>query len=154
MSLPNLGLHEIAVDAFKGLDSLKMLFLYDNSMGKIENGTFDCLPKLTTLFLHGNKLKSLEPGLFDKLSDLTELCLDRNPLSVDLHADTFRGLGNLKKLNLSRTPLAQAIEQQSPIIRKHHEECGARADQSRRIEHSHFICFVAFLFFAISSNIK
>ncbi len=122
MSLLDLSfsdLCEMKADTLKGMEQLKFLILNGNQLKSFEAGTFDCLKKLLMLSITGNKIKSLQPGLFKKLTTLEQLDLDGNPLSVDLHEDTFCGLENLKELNLTDTPLAQVIDQNSPIITKH-----------------------------------
>ncbi len=118
--LVRLDLHEINVDAFKGLDALDSLILTENKLKSLESGTFDCLVNLELLRIDGNNLTYLQPDLFQELGNLKKLKLNRNPLSADLHEDTFRGLDNLADLNLAETPLAQVVNlEQSPIIRKH-----------------------------------
>jgi hypothetical protein len=117
--LVDLGITDIRSDAFKGLGVLTTLNLGFNCLEILENGTFESLPNLENLYLTGNKLKSLPSGLFHNLKKLEELCLGLNPLNVNLHEDTFCGLENLRKLDLTHTPLALVINQESPIIRKH-----------------------------------
>jgi hypothetical protein len=112
-------LKTIGPDTFSHFRNLSTLRLANLGLDKIENGMFDGLPDLNELNLNGNKLEFLEPGVFGKLSQLTTLTLTRNPLSVDLHEDTFSGLENLRGLDVRLTPLAQVINQQSPIITKH-----------------------------------
>jgi Leucine-rich repeat (LRR) protein len=134
MDLCEQGLNVIKAGAFKGLEMLSSLCLNDNLLLNFEEGTFDDLLNLTVLYLADNSLKDLQLGLFRKLEKLSKLGLARNPLSTDLHEDTFCGLENLTWLDLADTPLAGIVNLKSlPAIKKHMKNVELALDYSVEI---------------------
>ncbi len=91
----------------------------DNSLQRIETGTFDLLHFLENLRLANNLFKSFQPGLFQRLTNLIELSLTENPLEANQHEDTFKGLGKLKMLTLCGTPFAESVDRNAVIFTKH-----------------------------------
>ncbi len=119
LNLSHCGLQQISADAFTGLEMLKALDLSMNNLETFEDVTFDCLTNLEQLYLLRNNLEFIKPGLFQKCNKLQTLQLNSNPLSLDLDEDTFFGLESLTYFNLAATPLAETINAESPIIKKH-----------------------------------
>lgn len=91
LSLRKMQLVTLFNATFTGLQdtNITLLDLSDNSIGKIEKGSFQWLPRLETLILAYNKLKHLTK-------------------------DTFQGLGGLKKLQM--TSALRGHTSPTPII--------------------------------------
>ncbi|XP_036432678.1 leucine-rich repeat-containing protein 4 [Colossoma macropomum] len=70
---------EIKPSSFKGLTSLKKLWIMNSKIGLIERNAFDDLTSLVELNLAHNNLSSLPHDLFAPLKYLVELHLHHNP---------------------------------------------------------------------------
>ncbi|XP_071361199.1 toll-like receptor 3 isoform X1 [Trachinotus anak] len=130
LSLRKMSLVTLFNTTFSGLQKANLTFLdlSHNGMGKIEEGSFQCLPRLQTLILAGNKIKHLTKDTFQGLKSLKTLQLTKavakspaliiddfsfQPLSAlesltlaqtavrEITAHTFTGLTNLKELDMS-----------------------------------------------------
>lgn len=123
--LPDLGLEDLPLGAFRGLGSLRILELHLNQLWRIRDGTFsECcrllsrltlsmnriadlglvslsgLTGLQSLDLSGNRLSSLPERSFDGLSNLVSVNLERNAIHF-IYPSAFAGLGNLRELTLN-----------------------------------------------------
>ena len=103
VTVSNMGLKEIADDAFRGLEnSLNTLNLKNNELTTLPNINY--LRKLKTLYLSHNKLLRLEPNAFEGLSgSLQTLDLGSNRLTEVPKA--VRSLRSLNALSLSNNEI-------------------------------------------------
>ncbi|XP_077356520.1 adhesion G protein-coupled receptor A3 isoform X2 [Festucalex cinctus] len=76
------------------------LFLNNNKIQELKNGSFLGLSALEKLDLRNNLISRIEPGAFLGLSALKRLELSNNSIGC-LNVDIFRGLASLVRLNLS-----------------------------------------------------
>ncbi|XP_054754070.2 slit homolog 3 protein-like [Lytechinus pictus] len=105
------GMQFVKPGGFQGLETLKRLVLYDNSMRVLEMNVFCNLQNLTNLELEGrptnkNKLHALENGTFLGLRNLKHLYLKSNALA-DISEEYFRDLESLDYLDCSDNLLVQ-----------------------------------------------
>ena len=79
--------------AFKGLDSLTYLMLYENQLSSLQEGIFTGLPSLYGLYLMRNNMKTIGKRAFAGIGNkLSRLDLQHNELSTfpsDSFADDF-----------------------------------------------------------------
>jgi Leucine-rich repeat (LRR) protein len=113
------SLSEIDPNGLNSLNNLTWLDLAINHLEYFEPGMFEGLTNLQILTLCANRFARFQPGLFSNLRNLSILDLSNNPVGHDLHEDAFLGLEKLFELKLQRTPLAQVVNRQSPVIAKH-----------------------------------
>ncbi|KPP62879.1 leucine-rich repeats and immunoglobulin-like domains protein 1-like [Scleropages formosus] len=85
---------------FRSFCRLKVLFLSDNNISSLDDGTFCPLENLLKLDLRRNTISSLGQGFSLGLGSLKELLLARNKLT-HLSAGSFLQLGELQRLDLS-----------------------------------------------------
>ncbi len=95
-----LGLSELSVNAFRGLNKLTELSVSESELKRLEEGTFDHLESLEELHLSEGKLKNIQPGFFMKLKHLRLLDMKRNQLNPNSRLATFGNLKNLKGDNV------------------------------------------------------
>ncbi|XP_063072855.1 leucine-rich repeat-containing protein 4 [Engraulis encrasicolus] len=74
---------DIKPGSFRGLRSLKKLWIMNSKIGMIERNAFDELPSLVELNLAHNNLSTLPHNLFTPLRYLVELHLHHNPWNCD-----------------------------------------------------------------------
>ena len=92
--------------AFGGLGELWYLILSFNELHSLEPGVFEGLDKLETLFLHANELDALVPGAFDGVPELRTLWLYLNRLSR-LPTGVLAKLSKLEELDLWANQFAE-----------------------------------------------
>ncbi|KAH8372180.1 hypothetical protein KR093_010472 [Drosophila rubida] len=106
----NLGENRIGYldpKAFDGLKQLRILYLDDNALTAVPDPVLlQAMPSLAELFLGMNSLMTLQPGAFQDLKGLTRLELKGASLQNVSH-DSFRGLAELRALDLSDNRLAR-----------------------------------------------
>ncbi|XP_008832610.1 leucine-rich repeat-containing protein 24 [Nannospalax galili] len=85
------------------------LFLQDNSIAHLEQGTLAPLVALRHLYLHNNSLHVLESGSFRSQPRLLELALTGNRLR-GLRGGAFIGLAQLRVLYLAGNQLAKLLD--------------------------------------------
>ncbi|KAM4697332.1 vasorin [Rhinophrynus dorsalis] len=76
------------------------LYVFENGISSVEEGSFSGLNDLQLLDLSHNKLSSLPGGVFRNLANLSNLDLSSNQLA-EISAETFQGLGRLERLYLN-----------------------------------------------------
>ena len=87
---------------FSELSNLRSLHLNSNRIFTISPGLFEGTSSLHFLNLSSNRISALPPEVFSDLSRLEDLNLQRNRISTrDISGGAFRGLANLKTLDLS-----------------------------------------------------
>ncbi|KAJ0016159.1 hypothetical protein NQD34_014449 [Periophthalmus magnuspinnatus] len=86
--------------SFRGLWSLKILLISNNSIHSLQPQSLSSLEFLERLDLSYNRLKRLPPDFSHKLLSLKELRLDHNFLRL-LDPTSLQDLENLRKLDLS-----------------------------------------------------
>ncbi|XP_045606959.2 leucine-rich repeats and immunoglobulin-like domains protein 3 [Procambarus clarkii] len=96
------------------LPSLKALYLSGNSLSSVEEVSLAGLPNLQELDLSRNRLVSLSPKPFTNVT-LIKLNLSKNMIAR-LDARSFRTLGSLAELKLSRNLLTPATFNRSASI--------------------------------------
>ena len=97
----------IDTDIFRGLTSLKVLYLNDNNLESINQRVFKSLESLELLYLSNNRLKIIEQNTFDGLgSNLVYLYLSGNQIT-EINQNVFQELKKLKILDLSYNPLTK-----------------------------------------------
>lgn len=136
--LSDLGIESLPVDAFYGLEKLKILELNHNRLSRISPGTFARCQKLSVLVLsrnmihdlgmmswsglsglkmldlNSNKISKLRKSDFEGLGDVSEIDLARNQLK-SIADRTFAGLGNLQMLYLSNNELSFSSDERDAV---------------------------------------
>ena len=90
---------------FKGLTSLRHLFINNNPLSSLPSGVFSGLTNLNSLLLINNHLISLTSDVFAGLTTLESLAFYGNHLS-SLPSDVFAELTTLRSLHLSDNHLS------------------------------------------------
>lgn len=99
--LTALGISDVDVDAFFGLDSvLQRISLGYNNIAFLAGNTFNRLGSLTSVVLERNRLNELQPGLFRNLTKIVNINLQWNNIR-NVSADVFDGLDSLQSLDMS-----------------------------------------------------
>ncbi|XP_075696434.1 uncharacterized protein LOC142662229 [Rhinoderma darwinii] len=100
------GLMAIPKGFFKGLDSLRDLYLGQNRLAHLGSNVFDELKNLKFLSLAEdcNGVQNLSPGIFKDLVNLKYLDLE-NMCIQSLSPDIFSNLTNLRRLQLTKNGL-------------------------------------------------
>ena len=89
---------------FRGLSSLDRVFLHDNQLTTLPPNLFGGqMPRMLALGLEGNLLDDLDPRLLRDLPNLKYLTLPDNRFAK-LPPGLFKGLGSLRRLDLSGNP--------------------------------------------------
>lgn len=96
VSLGHHGLTRIGRNDFNGMAALDQLFVNDNVIKVIEDGSFRSLESLTWINLENNRLVHLSPSTFVGLINLRYLRLENNT-NLMLKECSFAGLPKLKK---------------------------------------------------------
>lgn len=97
----NANIESVANDAFSNYGkSIITLVLTNNSISKLESGTFASLTKLVLLELDNNKLSTLPGDLFHSENRIEILSLSHNQFT-ELDGDLFKSLKTLSDLDLS-----------------------------------------------------
>ncbi|KAI8514930.1 hypothetical protein Bbelb_075210 [Branchiostoma belcheri] len=108
----------ILQNTFNGLQSLRVLHLFDNKISEIEDGVFKDVRQIKELSLAGNCLTHLSEGSFEGLSQLDTLKLSRNRINT-IAPGAFQALVSLRDLQLDNNDLtvidASAFANPSPI---------------------------------------
>ena len=105
LSLMGNEIASVASDAFHRLRRLSSLDLSGNRLRRLHAGTFARSSELQTLTLSKNPLERLDAGCFDGLVELRTLSLSYiSSPTVDVDAEAFRDLGNLRKLDVDSSP--------------------------------------------------
>lgn len=94
-------LKDIEDGTFHDLISLITLNLSYNSITNISKALFENNKNLTNLYLSDNKIIFIEEDSF-KMCNISTIQLERNSLTGKIKRDTFRGLGSVTILDLSR----------------------------------------------------
>ena len=88
--------------AFSGLVSLRTLYIGATNLSSLHLDAFSGMNNLTELFIsHNTYLSSIQAGTFAPLHLLARLDLTFSP--VDIVPGLFRGLNNLRFMDLSRS---------------------------------------------------
>jgi Leucine-rich repeat (LRR) protein len=101
----NNKLTTLANGSFNGLNKLEELYLDSNTLTTIAPGSFDDLASLKLLDLNSNSLRRVE-GWFQNLYNLEALVINSNNINT-IMPNAFSGLTNLRSLNLYGNPLVQ-----------------------------------------------
>lgn len=83
------------------------LDLRNNSITKLEQGTFSTSSRLVFLDLGSNNLTNIPPGTFGESRSLIKLRLGNNPYLSMVSEDAFIGLSSLRELELERNGLTE-----------------------------------------------
>ena len=102
--LDNNNMISIENGSFNSFNDLQVLHLQNNKLSTLREEVFLGLHMLYELFLYGNTLFELPGGLFRNLKMLTNVYLYDNLLNV-LPVSLFQGLENLSKLYLDNNQL-------------------------------------------------
>ncbi|XP_047531220.1 toll-like receptor 6 [Vanessa atalanta] len=94
----------ITENSLSKLRSLSKLFLQNNAISTLEDGSLEGLISLQVLNLSSNFMNSLPPDIFSDTILLTDIILSNNTINV-LPPGLFRGLEQLQVLDLSRNEL-------------------------------------------------
>ncbi len=89
---------------FRGLSSMRRLWLVNSPLNELPPGVFSGLSNLEALTLDGISLNALPQGVFRGMNDLESLSMQENSLTVLPHG-IFQGLHNLRRLDLSGNSL-------------------------------------------------
>ena len=103
LSLQRQNLSSLKVVDFKGLTSLRDLWLYENQLTSLPPGIFDDLAGLVTLDLDDNQITTLRAGIFDHNPMLNTLNMQRNQLQK-LPENIFRRNRSLHAFWLAGNP--------------------------------------------------
>ncbi|KAJ6635095.1 Relaxin receptor 2, partial [Pseudolycoriella hygida] len=77
------------------LSALENLYLQNNKLKQLTNGTFSNLPKLKCLFLNNNEIQTIQLASFQGIENLTSLDLNKNPF-LTVRPITFSHLTKLE----------------------------------------------------------
>lgn len=116
LSLRKMRLVTLLNTTFTGLQeaNITLLDLSENSMGKIEEGSFQWLPRLETLILANNNFKHLTKNTFQGLRGLKTLqmtkALVKSQTSPIIDDFTFQPLSVLESLTLKQTSVREITE--------------------------------------------
>lgn len=106
------NISQLAVDAFTGLDSLRILNVSNNHLETLPNGVFTSNKELREIHLQDNALYELPTGVFHRLEQLLVLDVSGNQLSShNINNATFSGLIRLIILNLAHNALTRIDSQ-------------------------------------------
>ncbi|XP_045452698.1 chaoptin-like [Melitaea cinxia] len=89
----------------ENLLSLRSLIFHNNHITQIKKDNFEQLQLLQFLDLSQNNISNIESQSFKTLAYLNSLLIDKNPLMGNLQSNTFEGLSEVPKLELSYTLL-------------------------------------------------
>lgn len=96
--------HSLSKEGSKGLENVKNLYLGNNMITDIAEGSFDNLTQIRLLYLNGNQLQKLSESTFNKLTNLERLWLNDNHLT-QLHLQLSSENQNLKRVYLQNNKL-------------------------------------------------
>lgn len=85
---------------------LEYLVVVNKELPRLQNGSFRGLSSLKSLFLDSNSIETLEEKAFEGLESLLVLKLDRNKLSK-IEGSAFKNLVSLQALDLSYNQLSE-----------------------------------------------
>ncbi|XP_061081695.1 toll-like receptor 22 [Conger conger] len=108
------SISQLKVENFKLLTNLKYLYVSNNWIWHVENGTFRDLFTLHELNLAQNRLTTISNDIFQGLVNLKIFRLDGNFISK-IDPSVFSLLSNINTVNLTNNSL-QHMEQVQPII--------------------------------------
>ncbi|XP_050348809.1 toll-like receptor 6 [Nymphalis io] len=94
----------ITENSLSKLRSLSKLFLQNNAISTLEDGSLEGLISLQVFNLSSNFISSVPPDIFSDTILLTDIILSNNTINV-LPPGLFRGLEQLQVLDLSRNEL-------------------------------------------------
>ncbi|XP_045449889.1 toll-like receptor 6 [Melitaea cinxia] len=94
----------ITENSLSKLRSLSKLFLQNNAISTLEDGSLEGLISLQVLNLSSNFISSIPPDIFSDTKLLKQIVLSNNTINV-LPPGLFRGLEELQVLDLSRNEL-------------------------------------------------
>lgn len=94
LSLSSNGLMQVSVKSFANAVKLKKLYIFDQPLTRITNGTFRSCTILEDLQITGCKVAVVEANAFLGISNLNSLSLSRNRITV-LHPMLLASLPNL-----------------------------------------------------------
>ncbi|XP_010753891.2 toll-like receptor 13 isoform X1 [Larimichthys crocea] len=117
----NLGhnqINRINKNDFGNLSKVRILFLYENEISDVDDGSFLFMVSLTRLYMSTNKLTNLTANLFQGLSKLTLLDLSSNSIQL-IHPLAFQFLSSLQTVKLDTNKLRQITDIQ-PILQLPH----------------------------------
>ena len=97
---------KIEANMFSELSQCERLDLHSNQISDIQPGAFQGLTSIITIDLSNNQISQLRPGIFEELKTVTELYLSHNQIS-ELRPGTFEGLSALTLLYLSTNQISQ-----------------------------------------------
>ncbi|XP_028812230.1 leucine-rich repeat-containing protein 4C [Denticeps clupeoides] len=109
-------IRNIEIGAFNGLASLSTLELFDNRLTTIPNAAFEYLSKLKELWLRNNPIESIHVYAFNRLPSLQRLDLGELKRLTYVSQGAFKGLTNLRYLNLGMCNLKE-IPNIAPLVR-------------------------------------
>lgn len=107
--LTGLSLNELPPRVFSGLSNLEVIQLDEVSLNALPQGVFQGMNDLESLSIERNSLTKLPEGIFHGLGNLESLDMSGNSLGA-LSADTFQGLHKLETLDLSYNSLTTLPE--------------------------------------------
>ncbi|XP_031640244.1 protein artichoke [Contarinia nasturtii] len=101
----NLLENRLNEDSFRGLLSLRHIYLSNNGITMIPSTSFPILSSLQYLHLENNKIRDIPLRAFGKLPVVFEINLSKNLIS-NISSKAFDGLLHLLTLNLSRNNIS------------------------------------------------
>ena len=107
--LTNIPLNELPPRVFSGLSNLEVLELDGISLNALPQSVFHGMNDLESLSIEDNSLTALPEGIFHGLGNLERLDMSGNSLGA-LSADTFQGLNKLETLDLNDNSLTTLPE--------------------------------------------
>lgn len=121
LRLINIGIEEIALNAFGRCETLKSLILRDNKIKTLEVGLFKQQEKLRKIDLSNNWIKNFSVGTFFNLKNLKELLLSGNRLK-SFSPELIKSCANLEVLRLDSNDLfdlnGKALMENAPNLVK------------------------------------
>ena len=105
LDISNVGLRTIQSEIFSKSPNLRSIYLKNNKISEIADGTFNNLRNLTTVDLSYNNIMTIKPGAFINAMNIRSLSLKGNQLSA-FKGEIFNTGTGLEELDISENQLS------------------------------------------------
>lgn len=105
LDISNVGLRTVQSELFSKSPNLMSIYLKNNKISEISDGTFNNLRNLTTVDLSYNNIMTIKPGAFINAMNIRSLSLKGNQLSA-FKGEIFNTGTGLEELDISENQLS------------------------------------------------
>lgn len=105
LDISNIGLRTVQSELFSKSPSLRAIYLKNNKLTEITDGTFNNLRNLTIVDLSNNNIMTIKPGAFINAMNIRSLSLKGNQLSA-FKGEIFNTGTGLEELDISDNQLS------------------------------------------------